>query len=311
MIKSENLARAYGRFTAVSNVSFEIPDGQIVGLLGPNGAGKTTLMRILTGYHLPTHGRAWINEFDVAEQTQQAQRVMGYLPENPPVYPELTVSEYLQFAIEARQVTLPDAVDRAVTQTGLEAVYNKTIGHLSKGYRQRVGLAQAILHDPAILILDEPTSGLDPNQIQDFRELIRTLGEKKTVVLSTHILQEVEALCERVLILHGGTIKADGTVSDIAQGLQGHNTYTVVVKNIDPQGAPESLADMGIWSSAAKISPHPNGLEIRVECATGTDGAEAIFDWTVSRGGKILSLVPETFSLEDIFSQLTREVHHG
>ncbi len=308
MIKAEHLCRAYGNFQAVDDVSFDISDGQIVGLLGPNGAGKTTLMRILTGYHLSTSGNAWINEVNVQENTQEAQRLIGYLPETPPVYPELTVGEYLEFAASVRQLSdARGAIDRAVEQTDLNPVYYKTIGHLSKGYRQRVGLAQAILHDPAILILDEPTSGLDPNQIQDFRNLIRTLGRQKTVILSTHILQEVEALCERVLIMHQGKIRADGSVAEIAKGLEGLNRYTVVIKGIQPQAA-ASLEKLGIWKEKPQVLAHAQGIEVRAACAPNVDGAEAIFDWTVANGGKILSLLPEAFNLESIFSQLTREV---
>lgn len=308
MIKAEHLSRAYGNFLAVDDVSFDIPDGQIVGLLGPNGAGKTTLMRILTGFHLSSVGKAWINDVNVQDDTQRAQQLIGYLPETPPVYPELTVGEYLDFAASIRQIDHPrQAIERAVEQTDLNPVYYKTIGHLSKGYRQRVGLAQAILHDPSILILDEPTSGLDPNQIQDFRNLIRALGRKKTVILSTHILQEVEALCERVLIMHQGKIRADGSVAEIAKGLEGLNRYTVVIKGVQPQAA-ASLQAMGIWKEKPQVLAHGQGIEVRAACAPNIDGAEAIFDWTVANGGKILSLLPETFNLESIFSQLTREV---
>lgn len=307
MIKAEHLSRSYGSFVAVADVSFEVPDGQIVGLLGPNGAGKTTLMRILTGYHLPSAGGAWINGVDVLRQTQEAQKLIGYLPETPPLYPELTVEEYLQFAAEARQIPRPqEAIDRAVNLTGLEPMYYKTIGHLSKGYRQRTGLAQAILHDPAILILDEPTSGLDPNQILDFRSLIRTLGQKKTVILSTHILQEVEALCERVLILHEGKIRADGSVEEIARGLEGLNRYTAVVKGLGLEAA-ASLEKLPLWKEKPRVLPHAVGIEIHAACSAEVDGGEALFDWVVAHGGKLVSLVPETFNLENIFSQLTRE----
>jgi ABC-2 type transport system ATP-binding protein len=306
MIRAENVTRSYGTFVAVDGVSFEIPDGQIVGLLGPNGAGKTTLMRVLTGYHLPTQGQCWINEVDVQKNTQEAQKLIGYLPETPPVYPDLTVGEYLEFVAQVRGISQPETIDRAVEQTDIGPVYYKVIGHLSKGYRQRVGLAQAILHDPAILILDEPTSGLDPNQIQDFRNLIRNLGKQKTVILSTHILQEVEALCERVLIMHGGKIRADGSVAEIAKGLEGLNRYTVVVKGIAASDV-ASLETLGIWKERPQVAETARGLEIRVACAQNVEGAEVLFDWVVFRQGKILSLIPETFDLESIFSQLTRE----
>ena len=222
MIEAENLVKRYGPFEAVKGVSFRIDQGQVVGLLGPNGAGKTSIMRILTCYHFPTEGTARVDSHDVVAQPRRVRESVGYLPENAPLYEDMKVREYLGFIADARGMggTLRrDRMEMVTATCGLSPVFGREIRRLSKGYRQRVGLAQAILHDPAVLVLDEPTSGLDPNQIVEIRSLIKSLGEKKTVILSTHILQEVEALCRRVLIMNAGRLVAQGTPDEIALGL--------------------------------------------------------------------------------------------
>jgi ABC-2 type transport system ATP-binding protein len=222
MIEAASLLKRYGAFEAVKGVSFRIEAGQIVGLLGPNGAGKTSLMRILTCYHFPDGGWARVDGHDVASDPQAVRRLVGYLPENSPLYPDMKVREYLGFIARVRDLGGGAARRRlewVVEACGLSAVYARQIRRLSRGYRQRVGLAQAMLHDPAVLVLDEPTSGLDPNQIVEIRALIRGLGERKTVLLSTHILQEVEAVCGRVLIMNAGRLAAQGTVEEIGRGL--------------------------------------------------------------------------------------------
>jgi ABC-2 type transport system ATP-binding protein len=222
MIEAENLIKRYGRFEAVKGVSFRIDQGQVVGLLGPNGAGKTSIMRILTCYHFPTEGTARVDSHDVVSQPYRVRRAVGYLPENAPLYDDMKVREYLGFVADARGLTgarRRERTEMVVATCGLSPVFGREIRRLSKGYRQRVGLAQAILHDPPVLVLDEPTSGLDPNQIVEIRTLIRNLGERKTVVLSTHILQEVEALCRSVLIMNAGKLVAQGTPDEIARRL--------------------------------------------------------------------------------------------
>jgi len=222
MIEAASLAKRYGAFEAVKGVSFRIEAGQIVGLLGPNGAGKTSLMRILTCYHFPDGGRAVVDGHDVAGQPHDVRRSVGYLPEGSPLYPDMKVREYLGFIARVRELGREDARRRlewVVEACGLGAVYTRDIRRLSRGYKQRVGLAQAILHDPPVLVLDEPTSGLDPNQIVEIRALIRDLGRSKTVLLSTHILQEVEAICGKVLIMSAGRLAAQGTVEEIARDL--------------------------------------------------------------------------------------------
>ena len=212
MIKVENIDKIYGKFKAVDNVSFHIGKGEIVGLLGPNGAGKTTIMKILTGYHYPTHGTAILNGYSIYDDLLKVKESTGYLPEMAPLYDDLTVIEYLDFMADIRKVPKEHKkreIERVIQECGLSPVVYRSIGKLSKGYRQRTGLAQAIIHSPDILILDEPTTGLDPNQIIEIRKLICDIGKEKTVILSTHILQEVEAVCNRVLILDHGKIVAE------------------------------------------------------------------------------------------------------
>ena len=310
MISVSNLSRSYGTFKAVDDVSFEVGKGQIVGLLGPNGAGKTTLMKMLTGFHFPAIGSIRIDGLDLLDQTRQAQALIGYLPESSPVYPDLTVREYLEFMAGVRG--LPDdevseAIDRALERTDATAFVNRVTSHLSRGQRQRVGLAQAILADPAILILDEPTSGLDPHQILEFRQLILTIGHEKTVILSTHIMQEVEAICERVLIMNKGKIVAEGKAEDIAKNLQGENRFQLRLKGLTTADALASLAAIpGLKGDPVLVQDGPEPL---VSCAFPVDlpGGEMLFDWAVARKAKILSLVPQTISLEDLFVQLTKE----
>jgi ABC-2 type transport system ATP-binding protein len=314
MINVLNLSRSYGTFKAVDDVTFQVGKGQIVGLLGPNGAGKTTLMKMLTGYHFPASGSIQIGGFDLLEHTNEAQALIGYLPESSPVYPDLTVREYLEFMAGVRgipQTDVPLAIERALDRTDASAFLNKVVTHLSKGQKQRVGLAQAILADPAILILDEPTSGLDPHQILEFRQLIQSIGKEKTVILSTHIMQEVEALCERVLIMNKGKIVAEGKAEDIAKSLQGENRYQFRVKGLAVADALATLARLpGLRGSPLVVE---DGAEPLLTCAFPTDvsGGELLFDWAVAQKAKLVSLVPQTISLEDLFVQLTSGQPHA
>jgi ABC-2 type transport system ATP-binding protein len=219
MIEADGLCKQFGSYLAVRDVSFSIPKGEVVAFLGPNGAGKTTTMRLLTGFVAPTHGRARIAGVDVQSDRITAADRLGYLPENGPLYPDMTPTSLLRFFGEARGIPgslLHERIDAVVTQCALESVAHKPIGKLSKGYRQRVSMAQALLHDPEVLIMDEPTSGLDPNQIRGVRQLIRDLGQSKTVLVSTHILQEVEPVADRVLFIHDGKIVFDGKAGELA-----------------------------------------------------------------------------------------------
>ena len=221
MIEVSHLSKNYGSRPAVKDLSFTVGDGQIFGLLGPNGAGKSTIMNILTGYIAPTSGEVKVAGFSLPEQAQQAKACVGYLPEQPPLYPEMTVQEYLDFASElkgVRRAERKEQVRRAARRTGLEEVFSRLIRTLSKGYRQRVGIAQALLGDPGLIILDEPTVGLDPAQVIEIRKLIRELGQNHTVILSSHILSEVQAVCQQVLILSKGHLAASGTLEELTAG---------------------------------------------------------------------------------------------
>jgi ABC-2 type transport system ATP-binding protein len=312
MIEVRNLKKKYGRCEAVKGVDFDVGQGEIVGLLGPNGAGKTTIMKILTGYMFATEGVAKLNGIDVAENPTAVKAIVGYLPENTPLYNDLNAAEYLSFTAAAhglKDKLRAVRIAAVISECGLEKVLYRPIGELSKGFRQRVGLAQAILHDPRILILDEPTTGLDPNQIIEIRELIKRMGKEKTVILSTHILQEVEALCSKVLILNEGFIVAKGTTEEIAKEMHGEEILVLTIKANKP--AEVSSALMSCPSIEKVLSINAEGEDRVVARAALKKGAqnaeEAVFDWAVRTGYKVLSTVPERISLEAIFAKLTKE----
>ncbi len=310
MINTDSVVKKYGKVKAVDNVTINIGKGEIVGLLGPNGAGKTTIMKILTGYHFPSSGSASINGYDVYENPLKVKESIGYLPEMAPLYNELNVYEYLSFIADVRKIPADiklKEIERVIAECGLEAVVYRQIEKLSKGYRQRVGLAQAIIHSPEILILDEPTTGLDPNQIIEIRKLIKKLGEKKTVILSTHILQEVEAVCNRVLILNKGSIVAEGTADEIRKELKGDIRFSLEIRAKSYDGAVKSLEKVNSVKEILKSEENNGIMELKVAVESEKGGGEDIFDWAVSEGYKILSMVPEKVSLEDIFIKLTNQ----
>ena len=232
-IKVENLSKYYGEQQAVKNISFEIKSGEVVGFLGPNGAGKSTTMKMITTYLTPNEGTILVNGLDTGDQPIKVRKTIGYLPEQNPLYNDMNVIDYLNYAAELQSVPkteIPDAVKKMVKVCGLEEVKHKDIGELSKGYKQRVGLAQAMVHDPDVLLLDEPTSGLDPNQIIEIRKLIKDFGKHKTLMLSTHILQEVQATCDRVIIINNGEIVADGTTDSLQRSFQGQLAIKLYLK---------------------------------------------------------------------------------
>lgn len=320
MIEVSHLSKNYGAFPAVRDVTFTVEKDQITGLLGPNGAGKTTVMKILTGYHFPSSGTARVEGVSMSEAPTVCKERIGYLPESVPLYGELTVTEYLSFIASARLLPKSERrakIQAAVEMCGLGAKRGARIDTLSKGYKQRTGLAQAILHDPPILILDEPTTGLDPNQIIEIRALIKDLGTRKTVILSTHILQEVEAVCGEVLILNEGRIAAQGTPDAIGRTMRGGETWNVTLKG----GAVEEIRaklvrfieETGL--GAQNIVVEAEGAAAArasffIDGGGGSGGAqsgEAIFDWAVAGGLKILSMEKKKLSLEDIFVRLTNE----
>jgi ABC-2 type transport system ATP-binding protein len=312
MIEVRDLKKSYGSLMAVNGVSFKADRGEIVGLLGPNGAGKTTIIKILTCYHYPSEGKATVAGLDVEEDPLGVKGKVGYLPESAPLYLDLTVEEYLDFIAESRGLAGEEKAGRvgwAVKECGLESVYGRPIEQLSKGYRQRVGLAQAILHDPEILILDEPTTGLDPNQILEIRDLIKKLGKEKLVILSTHILQEVEALCGRVMILNQGRIAAQGTAEEIALTLKGETVFDLVLKG-DSRAIGAAAGGIGraLPGYALRKSEDAAGerLVLEISGPSEADG-EALFDWAVASRAKILEMTKRRTSLEDIFVSLTKE----
>ncbi|MDR1466588.1 MAG: ATP-binding cassette domain-containing protein [Treponema sp.] len=319
MITVSNITKQYGGFTAVKDVSFSVDRDHVLGFLGPNGAGKTTVMKILTGYHFPTSGTAFIDGVSIMEEPVHVKKRIGYLPESVPVYGDLTVDEYLTFIAGARllpRTAQKSAKQRTIESCGLGNVIGKKIETLSKGYKQRVGLAQAIIHDPAILILDEPTTGLDPNQIIEIRSLIKELGKSKTVILSTHILQEVEAVCSQVLIINEGKIVAYGTSSEIAASLKGTDTWELRLippQNMDEETIRVKIATALLGMEKVSFSEVNNKKVVdltfsvqNAEAAYPMDG-ETIFDWVVSSGFKMIGMNQKKISLEDIFVKLTKE----
>jgi ABC-2 type transport system ATP-binding protein len=308
MIEVSNLGKRYGSLEAVKGVNFSINPGEVVGLLGPNGAGKTTIMKILTCYLFPSFGTARINDWDIFDKPLEIKKLVGYLPENAPLYTDLNVLEYLSFMAESRSLKGGQKAERiewAIEECGLKPVVYRSIDTISKGFRQRTGLAQAILHNPEILIFDEPTTGLDPNQIIEIRALIKRLGKEKTVILSTHILQEVEATCGRVLILNEGQIVAKGTPEEINREMKGEVLLEVLLKGT---GRPEGLKSVeGVRELLQITSPGEDLYQVQVALIPDSGAEEAVFDWAVDRDYKILAMVPKRLSLEELFIKLTRE----
>jgi ABC-2 type transport system ATP-binding protein len=309
-IKIENLTKYYGQQAAVNNISFEINTGEIVGFLGPNGAGKSTTMKMITTYLTPSAGKIYVNELDTEENSLEVRRKIGYLPEQNPLYLDMNVLDYLEFAAELESVPKSEmnkSIKRVVDICGLGDVQHKDIGELSKGYKQRVGLAQAMIHEPEVLILDEPTSGLDPNQIIEIRKLIRHLGKEKTLVLSTHILQEVEATCDRVLIINKGEIVADGSPDSLQNKFKGKVEINLILKkdSTDKDLILRAVSSIKNIEKARLIKEDDGAIHFHLTGVKGFDAREDIFRKVVSMNMVILGLHQEETSLEDIFRQLT------
>ncbi|HZM16453.1 MAG TPA: ATP-binding cassette domain-containing protein [Candidatus Krumholzibacteria bacterium] len=306
MIEVQELTKTFGETRAVDAVSFTVRSGEILGFLGPNGAGKTTTMRVITCFLPPTGGRVLVDGLDVVERSLEVRHKIGYLPESAPLYLDMNVVDYLRFIAAVRRVPqaqVREKVRHAVDVCGLDEVVQKNVGQLSSGYRQRVGLAQAILHDPEILVLDEPTRGLDPNQIHEIRDLIKELGRQKTVIFSTHILQEVEVLCDRVLIIDHGKIKFDGSKEDLSLSASGREQlYLEVRADGDVRRTLEQVAQV----EAVHVLAKENGrVRLRIEAARGSDVRERIFRTAVEQGWSLLEMRRETRSFEDVFRELT------
>lgn len=294
-IKVEQLTKIYGTQKALNNVSFSIKKGEIVGFLGPNGAGKSTMMKILTTYLDASEGSAYVNGYDVEQQKMDVQKSVGYLPEHNPLYLDMYVKEYLTFNANIYKAD-KNRIHEVIELTGLKPEVHKTIGQLSKGYRQRVGLANALLHDPEVLILDEPTTGLDPNQLVEIRELIKSVGKEKTVFLSTHIMQEVEAICDRVIIINKGEIVADKTLSE----LKGDKEQIVVVEF-------DFRVEDAFLKQLPKVTKVENTYDFVYEItfSTSEDMRSHVFDFAHDNKLKILQLNQKNTSLETLFRELT------
>ncbi|RCK78434.1 MAG: ABC-type multidrug transport system, ATPase component [Candidatus Ozemobacter sibiricus] len=306
MIEVQNVTKYYGNFRALDNISFSVAKGEVLGLLGPNGAGKTTAMRILTCFLPATSGTATVAGYDVFEDSLEVRRRLGYLPETPPLYPEMTVKSYLRFIADIREVPAKlqrERIDKVVVRTGLGDHLDRVIGTLSKGFRQRVGLAQALLHDPEVLILDEPTVGLDPNQIIEIRGLIQDLAADHTVILSTHILPEVSMTCKRVVIINEGRIVAVDTVENL-EGKSGQaSRYKICLKpvGLDWKSTIESVPGARVEHERV------DGELVRFDLALPPEGGyEAVFKAVVAKGHVFTEITPARASLEEVFLRLTR-----
>jgi ABC-2 type transport system ATP-binding protein len=308
MISVKNLSKRFGETVAVNNVSFEVSKGEILGFLGPNGAGKTTTMKIITCYLPPDKGSVKIGDLNIQDHSLEIRKKIGYLPENTPLYMDMGVVDYLFFIAELRKIPKNKRISKVrdiVEICSLEREIKKNIGELSKGYRQRVGLAQSLIHDPEILIMDEPTSGLDPNQIIEIRELIKKISKEKTIIISTHILPEVTATCNRAIIIHNGKLVADGTTEELAEKSRGRTIYYVKLKG--PREEIQSRLQELISVETVRFVGGVNGGVSRFEIMSpkGKDPCEDIYQLSVKNGWIMTELSQERASLENVFRELT------
>lgn len=306
MIELQHVSKNFNLFKAVDDVSFSIPAGQIVGLLGPNGAGKTTTMRMITGFFTPSSGEIIIDGKNVKDDPVSAKQKIGYMPESAPIYGDMIVSDYLAYVAEMHGVNADEKLPLLCKECGLKEVMHKNFNELSRGYRQRVGLAHALMNDPKILILDEPTSGLDPNQIEDVRSLIKEIGKTRTVIVSTHILGEVEMICDRVIIISGGKLVADGATDEIKSRFSGNTTIFLDVRDeIGNTVTKDAFAALDFIASAS--DSNENGVQgVVISAKDGKDIRSELFDAIVSRKWKIFEMSLKRNSLEDVFHTLTK-----
>jgi ABC-2 type transport system ATP-binding protein len=307
MITISNLSKNYGSVKAVESISFELKDGEVVGFLGANGAGKTTTLKMITGYLVPTNGEIKVNGLDIVENTSEIQEMIGYLPELNPLYTEMRVYDYLEFLGSIRNIKGSDfkqALSRVVDKCGLSGVVHKVIADCSKGYKQRIGLAAAMIHDPKILILDEPVTGLDPNQIVEIRSLIKSLGKEKLVFMSSHILQEIQATVDKIIIIDKGKIVANGTNEELMSDFMGNVSLEMEVMKATKKSAQELQAKI---PSVKFISMEKSGgvQKVNFEYPKDKDPRQDIFKYAVKSKWVILKMMPQTTNLEDIFRNLT------
>ncbi len=309
MIEVQGLSKNYGEVLAVDNIHFKIEQGQIVGLLGPNGAGKSTTIRMLCGYLSPSAGDIKVKNLSVRENTLAVKKLIGYLPESAPLYGEMMVYDYLSYVAEIREVPKAEVSNRlreVSRQCGLTGVMHKNINELSKGYKQRVGIAHAMIGDPEILVLDEPTSGLDPNQIVEIRSLIKELGKAKTVILSSHILSEVEATCNRVIIINKGHIVADGNPQEIKSKYSSERLLSIEVKGVDFETLKHSLSTLNGVLNVTSGTALQGGTSCVIKSKEEDDLSSGVFDLIKSKNWQLLTFHQEAKSLEHIFHELTQ-----
>ncbi len=310
MIKVDRLEKSFGATKAVDDVSFELKAGEVLGFLGPNGAGKSTTMKIMTTYLSADSGSVSVEGFDTEENAIEVRRRIGYLPENNPLYVDMDVLDYLCFVAQVRRLPAATRTKRLKEVIGMCAlgdVQRKNIGQLSKGYRQRVGLASALLHDPGFLILDEPTSGLDPSQIKEIRNMIREIGKEKAIIISTHILPEVEAMCDRAIIINRGRLVAEGVTSELSAKAAGEKIVYTAIKS-EASDVREKLAALeGVSEVTVRDSLAQGHNSFALKCSPDKEISEAVYDLSVAEGWKLTELHSEVATLEDVFLQLTKD----
>lgn len=308
MVEVSHLTKRYGQKLAVDDVTFHVEQGEILGFLGPNGAGKSTTMNILTGYLSASEGSCTINGFDILENPIEARKAIGYLPELPPLYLDMTVKEYLDFVYDLKKCELPreEHIGEICKTVRIEEVYKRLIKNLSKGYRQRVGLAQALVGNPAVLILDEPTVGLDPKQIIEIRNLIKSLGEKHTVILSSHILSEIQAVCDRVVVINNGQVVADDTEAHLSSTLSGDHRYIALIDGPEEEVYKSLSGISGMKELTCRGKREEGVFEYSIEAEEATDIRREVFKRLSDRNWPLLGLRSTEMSLEDIFLRLTK-----
>lgn len=307
MIKIENLTKDYGDVKAVKSISFSLDDAQIVGFLGANGAGKSTTLKMITGFLSPTSGNVYVDGKNIIDDCIEIQKEIGYLPELNPLYTEMKVYEYLKFHAEIRHIVGEDfrkALSKVVTDCSLQGVVHRTIGNCSKGYKQRIGLAAAMIHDPKILILDEPVTGLDPNQIVEIRELIKKVGKEKLVLMSSHILQEIQATVDRIIIINNGEIIADGTSKELIEDAKGLSVITLEVENAE-ENTIQDMKALIPSVSVKSVEKNENVTRILIEYSNNSDPRRDIFNYAVDNKWVIMEMSVTKRNLEDIFRNLT------
>ena len=310
MIQVENLTKYYSDLCAVNQISLEVQKGEIIGLLGPNGAGKTTTLRMLTGFLRPSAGNVNIMGHNIEEHPLEIKKILGYLPESAPLYHEMLVFDYLNYVADIRNIDKnrkPDRIRQLAGLCGINEVMHKPVSELSKGYKQRVGLAHAMMNDPEILILDEPTSGLDPNQIVEIRQIIKQIGKEKTIILSTHILSEAEAACDRIVIINRGKIVADDSTENLKESAGDKNQVHLTLQNADFKSVDKLLSDLEGVTEVTRMDESEKQLEVRVDCRAALDQRAAIYRQIKQTDWIVLNFSQKTQTLETIFRELTME----